>query len=371
MTAVLSLARPDIVKRSAYNAASPERDLIRLHANESPWSLENKSAIDKPPTDDLRELNRYPDPKPMELVTRMSNYYGVSNEQVLPVRGSDDGIDLLIRTFCEAGKDTISISSPAFSMYGSFAGIQGAGVVDIPLREDDYFSLDIDALCSVAPESKLVFVCTPNNPTGHSVSTKEIETLCTRLKGRSVVVVDEAYIEFSPYSSASVLMAGFDNLVILRTLSKAFGAAGIRCGAVLACEPVIELLRSVATPYALPTPTIELAIDVLNDDALQTVGKRTAYLSEHCRMLHDALSSHPLVLKAYPSDTNFLLAKFENPSQVHDALREGGVLVRNFASAAGTAGCLRISTGFEDENRRVLQILDRVSQSVQTNRATL
>lgn len=359
---VLALARPAIVNRSAYLAASPDRTLIRLHANESPWSLEDVSLTERPTNDNQRELNRYPDPQPAQLLAQMSRFYGVPESQVLPVRGSDDGIDLLIRAFCEAGTDSITVSNPTFSMYASFAEIQGARVVDVPLLQQAGFSLDTDGIAAVSPASKLVFVCTPNNPTGHSVSVSEIQGLCRELAGQSIVVVDEAYIEFSPHESVASTLADIDNLVVLRTLSKAFGAAGIRCGAVLACPDIVLLLRSINTPYALPTPTIDLAIEALSENGLKAMDWRARYLAEQARQLHDSLHAHPTVLNVFASDSNFLLVKFSNAGAVCNALRNAGVLVRDFSNATGAAGCLRISAGYEDENHKVLQILDRLSQ---------
>ncbi len=395
---VLSLVRPALLARKAYLPATPERQLVRLHANENPWSIEEhidstarlsvavgkvaaraatggKTATLASNTEQhdaenltMRELNRYPQPKPLDLVEAMAAYYKVQPDQVLPVRGSDDGIDLLIRTFCEAGRDAIVVSSPAFSMYASFAEIQGVSVTDVPLKQtQSTFLLDIDAIVlSVEqhPEQKLVFLCTPNNPTGHSLSERDVLTVCQRLAGRAVVVVDEAYIEFSNRASTGRHIGDVPNLVILRTMSKAFGAAGLRMGAVLAHDEVVTVLQSITSPYALATPVVELALDGFTPAGLSQLQSRCQFLVEHRAQLAEALTDHPLVTTVFDSDANFLLVRFHDAKTVCSALHDAGVLVRDFSSAKGADNCLRISIGKEDENRQVLAVLDRLQSKM-------
>ena len=274
--AVLALIRPELLQRSPYVAAVPDRDAIRLHANENPWSIDDSddtgSSQIEPTSDILKalgsvasnsdsfhssqgndqELNRYPQQRPAALVASMADYYDTEADCVLPVRGGDDGIDLVIRAFCRAGKDSIQISSPTFGMYASYAQIQDAAVVDVPLIDDDSgFSLDTDTVISQGKNSKIVFLCSPNNPTGHSLSIEQISRVCSELSGLSVVVLDEAYIEFSSRQSAVSLLAQYPNLIIVRTLSKALGAAGLRCGALLAHPDIIAVLQGICTPYAV------------------------------------------------------------------------------------------------------------------------
>ena len=377
---VVSLVRPELLERVAYLAASPERTAIRLHANENPWSIENgtevpgQSGLPSRPAQasnsdnhsfaEERELNRYPSPHPADLANAMADYYKVAFDQVLPVRGSDDGIDLLLRAFCSAGKDSITISSPTFGMYKSSAEVQGAAIVDVPLLEQEgFFSLDYDATVSAARNSKLLFICTPNNPTAQSVSRSLVTSLCNDLKGDCMVIVDEAYIEFSNQRSAAELLDEADNLIVLRTLSKAFGAAGIRCGAVLAHPDIISVLQSIATPYALSTPVVEIALDGFQPKALSQLRERCHFLVEHRIQLGEALKDHPLVEHVYPSDANFLLIRFHDCSAVFKALLDANVLVRDFSSAKGCSDCLRISVGLESENREVLAVLDRLQSS--------
>jgi len=392
--AVLSLIRPELLERSPYVAGVPDRKAIRLHANENPWSIQEASASEGPEirkiasivnsrgvgtravdsnaeafrnTAELRqELNRYPEQRPALLVDKMAGYYGVAPQYVLPVRGGDDGIDLLIRAFCTAGKDSIQISSPTFGMYSSYAQIQNAAVVDVPLLEcSDGFSLDANSVIEQGRSSKLVFLCSPNNPTGHSLSLEQISRICTALCGLSIVVLDEAYIEFSQHPSAAVLVSEYPNLVILRTLSKAHGAAGLRCGALLAHPDLVRVIQSICTPYALPTPIIELAISGLEPQQLLLAQDRCELLKEHCVMLTEALVDHPLVKKVYASDANFLLVRFYDAKTVSAELNEQGVLVRDFSDKIGCEGCLRISIGKMQENREVLRVLDSIAQKAE------
>jgi len=370
-TSVLALIRPDLLQRSPYVAAVSDRNAIRLHANENPWSIDDSDDTAPAQIDtgsdilkalgsvasnsdsfhagllgDL-ELNRYPQQRPIRLVEKMAAYYGVEPDCVLPVRGGDDGIDLVIRAFCRAGKDSIQISSPTFGMYASYAQIQDAAVIDVPLIESDSgFSLDTDTVVSQGKNSKLVFLCSPNNPTGHSSSIEEINSICSELSGQSVVVLDEAL---------------FPNLIIVRTLSKALGAAGLRCGALLGHPDVIAVLEGISTPYALPTPIVELAVAGFEPAQLQIANNRCEYLIEHCTQLAEALNDHSQVKKIFSSDANFLLVRFHDAEVVYRELKEQGVLVRNFSDSKGCEGCLRISVGKEDENRKVLSVLDRLA----------
>jgi len=389
----LALVRPELLTRTAYVPALPNRQLIRLHANENPWSIEdvetgdealqraveklsqsgvkNKSALTASNASNYttaasenRELNRYPDPRSAELLAAMSSYYEIDPSWILPVRGSDDGIDLLTRAFCSYGRDSITISSPAFGMYAAFAEIQGAGVVDIPMQlNGDKFSYDLEQIAANSAQSKLVYICSPNNPSGNSVPRDQIINLCRELEGRAMVIADEAYIEFSSQQSIATLVAEQDNLVVLRTLSKAFGAAGLRLGAVLAHPELIRVLQSISTPYALPTPVIELALQGLRPDALSALQSRCQFLLEHRAQLSEALANHSQVQKVYDSDANFLLVKFVDAQQVANALADNGILVRNFSKAPGCEHCLRITIGLEEENRKLLSVLDRIPSS--------
>ena len=215
MIKILELARPDILALQPYQHAAWEPSLERLHANEMPWRA----------TDDPTHagLNRYPEPQPVELIDHLAQLYQVAPENVLAGRGSDEGIDLLVRAFCRAERDSILICPPTFGMYKVSARIQGANVIEVPLIQTQDFRFDIDSVVRSCREGvKLVFVCSPNNPTGDLVSREMIERLCRELPDRALIVVDEAYIEFAGVRSVCDLLPQYSNLVVLRTLSKAY-----------------------------------------------------------------------------------------------------------------------------------------------------
>jgi histidinol-phosphate aminotransferase len=213
MSKSIELARPEIRKLVPYSAANYEDGLVRLNANETPWPAPGGS--------EETGLNRYPPEKPVELTARLAEYYGVAADQLLVTRGSSEAIDLLIRCFCEAGKDGIVICPPTFGMYRVYADVQGAKVHEIPLEADNGYALNADEIARNWPEdAKLLFICSPNNPTGNSFDTEQIALLATLLSGRAVVVVDAAYAEFGDETQTNKLLDSQDNdnIVVLRTL---------------------------------------------------------------------------------------------------------------------------------------------------------
>ena len=260
---VLDLARAEIRAMQPYSSARMEASggQIWLNANESSW----------PPAGDTgADCHRYPEPQPAALIAALSALYGVRTDQLLVGRGSDEAIDLLVRAFCRAGEDAIAIQPPTFGMYSVCARIQNAAVIEVALNAD--FTLDADALlAAVTPAVKLVFVCTPNNPTGQQVPQPIIERLAQALRDRALLVVDEAYIEFTDAQSATALIDRYDNVAVLRTLSKAWALAGARIGSLLANAEVITLLRRIMPPYPLPSPCVNAALA-----ALSTVGQQQA-----------------------------------------------------------------------------------------------
>src|SRR5690606_37428746 len=244
---ILELARPDIRALQPYQHASWEPSLERLHANEMPWRASGDTSV--------AGLNRYPEPQPVELLTHLARLYGVAPENLLVGRGSDEGIDLIVRAFCRAERDSVIICPPTFGMYKVSARIQGAGVIEVPLLRERGFAFDTEGVLAAWRDGvKIVFVCSPNNPTGNLIEHTTIEQLCQALADRALVVVDEAYIEFADAPSAVTLLGRYSNLVVLRTLSKAYALAGARCGALIAHPEIVSLLARVLTPYAIPEP---------------------------------------------------------------------------------------------------------------------
>jgi histidinol-phosphate aminotransferase len=345
---VAHLLRPELRDFSAYHAASPERGVIRLHANESSWRA------DWDDTDD--GLNRYPDPRPARLVNALAGLYGVAPGAVLVTRGSDDAIDLLVRAFCRAGHDAVLVCPPTFGMYAVAARLQGAGVLEVPLKKD--FSLDVPAIASAAKAGvKIVFLCSPNNPTGGTISPGAVDALCRTLDGHCLVVVDEAYVEFSRGEGFTNRLDAYPNLVLLRTLSKAWGLAGARIGAILADPQLVALLRALAPPYPLPSLATEAALRRLQPAELAATRRRTAAVVRRREALASALADLPAVRRIWPSEGNFLLARFRDAEGALAACASAGVLVRDFSRIPRLEGCLRITVGSAAENRRLLTAL--------------
>jgi len=349
---VLDLARAEIRALTPYSSARMEADggQVLLNANESPWS----------PAGDAGEgLNRYPDPQPAALVRRLAALYGVAPEQLLVGRGSDEAIDLLVRAFCHAGTDAVLVSPPTFGMYAVAAAVQGAAVVQAPLSED--FALDVDAVLSaLTPQVKLVFVCTPNNPSGAPAAPEALARLAQALRGRAVLVVDEAYLEFSDLPSAGALIADNDHVAVLRTLSKAHALAGARVGVLLAAASVVALLRRILAPYPLPAASIAAALAATETAALAETRRRIAVLREQREWLRSELAALPEVVAVLPSAANFLCVRWRDPAAVYARLRRAGIVVRDVTRYRGLADCLRISVGTPEENRAVLAALRRI-----------
>jgi histidinol-phosphate aminotransferase len=348
MSGILDLARPDILSLQAYQHAAWEPSLERMHANEMPW---------RAPGDDTHAgLNRYPEPQPAELIAHLAALYGVAPENVLAGRGSDEGIDLLVRAFCRAGQDSVLICPPTFGMYKVSARIQGAGVVEVPLVKERGFALDVAAILSTWRSGiKLVFACTPNNPTGNLLEADAIQSLCSELAGRAVIVVDEAYVEFARAESLVRKLDRFENLVVLRTLSKAFALAGARCGALIAHPDIVRLLARVITPYALPTHTIESVLRLTGRTHQTESERRLELIRAERERLSDQLARLPLIRRVWPSDANFILVDCVDAERVLRAATSVGLIIRDPRSQPGLATSVRISVGTPEQNERLLR----------------
>ncbi|MGA7436669.1 MAG: histidinol-phosphate transaminase [Luteibacter sp.] len=346
---VLDLARADILALAPYSSARMEASggTVLLNANES------ARAPSIPGGDGL---NRYPDPQPRGLVETLADLYGTTPDRVLATRGSDEAIDLLTRAFCRAGQDGIVISPPTFGMYAVSARIQGAAVVEAPLEADG--SLDAGKLLAAVTEStKLVYVCTPNNPTGNLVTLDTLTRIAEALQGRALLIVDEAYAEFAGAPSATQLIDTYDHVAVLRTLSKAWSLAGARVGTLVARAEVIGLLRRIIAPYPLPSPCVDAALAALSY-AGQRVQRHHVHelLNERARMT-TALASSPGVREVLPSHANFLAVRFDDAAGTYERLLAAGVVVRDITRYPGLGDALRITVGTGNENDRVLAVL--------------
>jgi len=351
MNPVLALARPDILELQPYQHARWDPSLERMHANEMPWRAQGDNT--------QAGLNRYPEPQPHALVERMALLYSVPTANVLVGRGSDEAIDLLVRAFCRAGQDNVVITPPTFGFYKVAARIQGAGVIEVPLLRDD-FQLDLPAVIEAGRRAKIVFLCSPNNPTGNLLDETALLAACRELADRALVCVDEAYIEFAGRPSLAARLAEFPNLVVLRTLSKAYALAGARLGTLIACTDVVSLLKRIIPPYAIPASTIEevVALTEVPQRAMAAARIRTL-LAEREKALQ-RLSAMTAVVRVHPSDANFLLVEFRDARGALEAGKDVGLLIRDFSSAPGLANCLRISIGTPEQNERLLAALERL-----------
>ena len=345
---VRDLVRPEILAMSNYSVDEAEDDnppLLQLDNNESPWAAPDVG----------NGLNRYPPQPPRELRRRMAKYYGVKDESILPTRGSDDAIDALVRCFCRANKDSIITTPPTFSMYKVFAEMQGAGVLEIPLHDD--FSLDRESLLQSREDVKLVFLCSPNNPTGQAIPNDLVAAACNAWRGKAVVVVDEAYAEFMQQPSAARLLPEHANLAVLRTLSKGLALAGARVGALLASPEIIACVRKVLPPYLLPTASVAAAESILADGALDIASRRIETLLAERNALKASLVSNSFIRRVLPSDANFLFVECEDAPSLYQQLLLRGIRVRAFRDPR-IRNFLRIGIGSPVENRALRAALE-------------
>jgi len=346
---VLDLARAEIRALSPYSSARMEAQggTVLLNANES----------SRPPNIPGGDgLNRYPDPQPRALVDALAELYDSGPDRILVTRGSDEAIDLLVRAFCRAGEDAVLISPPTFGMYAVCARIQNAAVIESPLEPSGALRADT-LLAAVTPSTKLVFVCTPNNPTGNLIGHDVLAHLARELSGRAVLVVDEAYAEFSGAPSATSLIDAHDNVAVLRTLSKAWSLAGARVGTLVARPEVIGLLRRIIPPYPLPSPCVDAALGALSYEGRRVQRHHLQeILGERARMFA-ALPGLPGVRDVLPSHANFLTVRFDDPAGTYRRLIAAGIVVRDVTRYPGLEDALRITVGTGNENDRVLAVL--------------
>ena len=346
---VLDLARPEIRSLQPYSSARMEAGdaQIMLNANESAWAPNGDGGLG---------CNRYPEPQPAALLQALAALYGVRQEQLFVGRGSDEAIDLLVRAFCRAGEDAILIQPPTFGMYAVCARIQNAAVIEVPLTSD--FSLDVPALlAAVTPAVKLVFLCTPNNPSGKSISRADIERVAQALAGKALLVVDEAYVEFSGQRSVADLIDRHEHLAVLRTLSKAWALAGARIGSLLASPEVIALIRRIMPPYPLPLPCVAAATAELTCSGQAEARANIAIVREQRAMMQAALRQIPGVREVLMSDANFLAVRFDDAGTVYRSLLQMGIVVRDIRRYRNLHDALRITIGTPEENARVLAVL--------------
>lgn len=350
---VLDLVREDLRGFAGYGSARSERlqGELWLNANESAWASAADGAAD---------CRRYPEPQPSALCEALARLYGCRPEQLLVGRGSDEAIDLLVRALCVPGRDAVAVTPPVFGMYAVSARLQGAPLLEVPLVDGEAgFAPDLDALADAALSggAKLVFLCSPGNPTGNATALDGIAGLARRLEGRALLVVDEAYGEYSSLPSAIELMSAHANLAVLRTLSKAHALAGARIGALVADPALVAALRRCQAPYPVPAPCVDIALAALEPAALEQTAARIEIVRAERERLRAELATLPGVRRVYPSEGNFLLLRFTEASRAFAALLEAGIVVRDQRAAPQLGDALRITVGTPAQNARVRDVL--------------
>lgn len=337
MRPLAELVRPNIRTLAPYSTARDEyggqRIDVWLDANESPYD---------------NGVNRYPDPRQQRLREVLAARKGVATDRIFIGSGSDEAIDLAYRIFCRPGIDNAVSIAPTYGMYRVAAAVNDVELREVPLGDD--FSLPVERLLAAADErSKLLWLCSPNNPTGNAFPAQEIESLLRRFDG--IVVLDEAYIDFADGGGFLPRLGEFPNLIVLQTLSKAWGMAGLRLGLAFASEEIAGLFGRVKYPYNINTLTQRAVAESLRRD----ISAQVAAIRAERSRLAAALAACPCIGQVYPSEGNFLLVKTAAPDPLYRELVAAGVIVRNRSRIAGCEGCLRITVGRPEENDRMLE----------------
>lgn len=334
-----------IAKLTPYSTARDEYQGelgVFLDANESPYE---------------NGYNRYPDPHQKALKAQVATLKGVRAENIFIGNGSDEAIDVLMRVFCEPRVDNVVAIAPSYGMYKVAAAINDVEMREVQLGEE--FSLPVEELLAATDEhTKMIFLCSPNNPTGNSFPLKQMLWLVEQFDG--MVVVDEAYIDFAEAVSLKGEITQHPNLVVLQTMSKAWAMAGLRVGLALAAERVVELMSEVKYPYNINVATMAIVEELLR----QPIDEKVAEIKQQRAIVKAALSQREVIKKIYPSDANFLLVKVAGADAMYDFLISKGIIVRNRNRVKGCEGCLRLTIGTPDENRALLKSISEYEESV-------
>lgn len=343
------LARANVRALTPYQSARRlgGKGDVWLNANEFPTAVEFNFT--------QQTLNRYPECQPKAVIEGYAQYAGLKPEQVLVSRGADEGIELLIRAFCEPGKDAILFCPPTYGMYSVSA--ETFGVEYRTALTLDGWQLDLRNIADQLENVKLVYVCSPNNPTGQIINPQDIRAVLEMTRGKALVVADEAYIEFCPQATLAGWLEEYPHLVILRTLSKAFALAGLRCGFTLANEEVINLLMKVIAPYPLSTPVADIAAQALSPEGIVAMRERVAQIVAEREYLSTSLRDIPCVETVFDSETNYILVRFKASSVVFKSLWDQGIILRDQNKQPTLSGCLRITIGTREESQRVIDAL--------------
>ena len=347
------------LSRKNVQALTPYQSARRLGGNGDVWLNANEYAVS--PNFNLTDhtFNRYPEPQPQAVIEGYARYAGVKPENVLVSRGGDESIELIIRAFCEPN-DSILYCPPTYGMYAVSADTCGIAAKTVPLAD---FQLDLPQIQANLEGVKVVFVCSPNNPTGNLIKRSDLLELLQITAGKAIVVVDEAYIEFCSEASLVSELKHFPHLAIIRTLSKAFALAGLRCGFTLANAELIGVLQKVIAPYPLPVPVSDIAAQALSPQGIEQMKARVAEVIALRTELQKNLENQPLVEKVFDSEANYLLFKCKDGQKVFNALWDKGIILRDQHKALGLANCIRITVGTAQENRRAVEGIGELQSS--------
>lgn len=346
---IIELARENVRNLTPYQSARRlgGKGDVWLNANEFPTPVALQFS--------QQTLNRYPECQPKAVIEGYAAYAGLKPEQVLVSRGADEGIELLIRAFCEPGQDAVLFCPPTYGMYSVSAETFGVETRTVQALDD--WQLNVPAIAEQLDGVKLVYVCSPNNPTGQIINPDDLRALLELTREKALVIADEAYIEFCPQATLTGWLAEYPHLVVLRTLSKAFALAGLRCGFTLANEDVINLLMKVIAPYPLSTPVADIAAQALTPAGIYAMRERVAQILAERQYLVDNLRGIPCVEQVYDSETNYILVRMKASSAVFKSLWDQGIILRDQNKQPTLSGCLRITIGTREESQRVIDAL--------------
>ena len=354
---IRDLARPEIRELVPYDVPEVRADCLSLNANEAPLSPYQSFSADN--------INRYPELRPRSLQRAFAELYEIPVERICPVRGSSEGIDLIVRTFCRAYRDNVVVLPPTFDMYAAYAAMQAAEVRYAPLRCDPVFTVNWQAVEDQCNDNtRVVFLCSPNNPTGNLIPREEILAFARLRADKSVVVVDEAYIEFSDQVSLADETGRLANLVVLRTLSKAHALAGARCGAVIGDPVIIQMLSSLASPYAISTPVTRLVLEALQVENRDAAENQIANIIAQREALQASLQNCAVATQVWRSEANFVLARFANLPAVLAAMEKHRILIRALPNDPLLEDCARISVGMAADTKSLVSALRNVTVPV-------
>lgn len=336
--------------RKQVQGLTPYLSARRIGGSGDVWLNANESPFDNPYTTDFTGLNRYSECQPPALIDAYAAYAGVTPQQTLVSRGADEGIELLIRAYCEPNQDAILFCPPTYGMYSISAETFGVERKTVPLTQE--WQLDLATIEQQLDNVKLVFVCSPNNPTGNILPKEQIVSLLEMTRGKAIVVLDEAYIDFCPQHSGVDLLEKYDNLAILRTLSKAFALAGLRCGFTLADEAIINVLLKVIAPYPVPVPVADIAVQALSEFGLARAKSQVLELNTNRAYLEAGLSEIAGVT-VHSGWGNYLLVRFPDGDALFKATWDNGIILRN----SPIENSVRISVGNREECEKTLTFI--------------